>query len=46
MSLVYSRPWFRDHVNYQKQQPIQISGSEFERIPHDSQHLFEWLRRE
>jgi tetratricopeptide (TPR) repeat protein len=45
MSLVYSRPWFRDHVNYNKQQPLLLSDAEFEQIPDEHKSLLEWLKR-
>lgn len=44
LSLVYNRPWFRDCVNYELQEPLRITRSEFERVPEDWQRLFAWTR--
>jgi hypothetical protein len=44
---VYSRPWYRDHVNYTKQDPIIITEEQFREIPQSYHHLFAWaLKRE
>lgn len=37
---IYSRPWFRDYVNYNKQQELEISQKDFDRIPGEFKHLF------
>lgn len=41
---MYSRPWFRDHVNYDKQPRLRISEKEFRRIPITHRYLFSWSR--
>ncbi|MGE3949106.1 MAG: phytanoyl-CoA dioxygenase family protein [Blastocatellales bacterium] len=38
--LIYSRPWFRDSVNYKKHLPLNPSADELERIPDNYRHLF------
>ena len=43
LSLVYNRSWFRDSSNYKKQQPLEMSRQELERVPDDNRHLFDWL---
>lgn len=45
LSLVYNRPWFRDAVNYQDQPPLQISTTEFTRVPKNLQRLFAWAQQ-
>lgn len=40
MYVVYSRPWFLDAANYQRQDPIAISGDQFDRIPFKHRGLF------
>ena len=42
LSLVYSRPWFRDCVNYRKQEPIQLSAKEYQSIGSEHQALLAW----
>lgn len=44
LSLVYNRPWFRDCVNYELQEPLRISRSEFEQVPEAWRRLFAWTR--
>jgi hypothetical protein len=44
LSLVYNRPWFRDCVNYELQEPLRISRSEFEQVPAAWRRLFAWTR--
>jgi phytanoyl-CoA dioxygenase PhyH len=44
MYVTYSRAWFRDTVNYSKQEPIIISASEYERIPREHKRLFDLAR--
>ncbi|MGN6544743.1 MAG: phytanoyl-CoA dioxygenase family protein [Aureliella sp.] len=43
LSLVYSRPWVRDSVNYKLQDPLKMSREEFARVGQDQQHLFACL---
>jgi hypothetical protein len=43
MSLVYSRPWFRDAANFSKQPRLSIGVDEFLKIPEDHRRLFSWL---
>jgi ectoine hydroxylase-related dioxygenase (phytanoyl-CoA dioxygenase family) len=38
--LSYTRPWFRDYVNYHKHAPLLISNEEFERLPLELRPLF------
>ena len=42
MYLVYSRPWFRDAVNFRTQPPIAISKEEFEKISDVHKPLFRY----
>ena len=37
---VYSRPWFRDFVNFPANYQLQIGREDFEKVPLDLQHLF------
>ena len=37
---IYSRPWFRDYVNYEKQPPLEISKKDYLKIPDEYKHLF------
>ena len=39
---IYSRPWFRDPVNYPKQKPIDITEEWFSALPARDQKLFSW----
>ena len=40
MYIVYSRPWFRDTVNYRKQPRIQTSSEESKKVPEAYRSLF------
>ena len=44
LSMVYSRPWFRDCVNYELQEPLRISRGELERVAEPWRRLFSWTR--
>ena len=37
---IYSRPWFRDYTNYQKQSSLEISKKDYLKIPDEYKHLF------
>lgn len=37
---IYSRPWFRDFANYDKQSELVISKKELSRVPDEFKHLF------
>jgi len=41
---IYSKPWFRDDINYVKQSPLIIPESEYNRVPPGLQKLFAWSR--
>lgn len=43
--LVYSRPWFQDKKNFEKQAPLQIDQAVYDSIPEDLKPLFENARR-
>lgn len=38
--IVYSRPWFREDLNFSEQPAIKISRSQWKRVPKDLRHLF------
>ena len=40
--VIYTRPWFRDPVNYSKQEPIDITEEQLFRMPVEHQRLFSW----
>lgn len=42
LSIMYQRPWFRDHVNFKKQPPFRIDQAEFDKVPDDLKRLFAW----
>lgn len=44
LSLVYNRPWFRDCVNYDLQDPLRITRPDFDQVPEDWRRLFAWTR--
>ena len=44
LSLVYSRPWFRDSVNYSKQDPLVIDEEDLQAVCDDWKHLFSWSK--
>jgi len=39
---IYTRPWFRDPLNYSKQEPVHVSEAEFQKIPEEYRGLFAW----
>jgi ectoine hydroxylase-related dioxygenase (phytanoyl-CoA dioxygenase family) len=39
---IYTRPWFRDPVNYEIQQPIGITEEQFRKLPNQYQGMFAW----
>ncbi|MDH3242550.1 MAG: phytanoyl-CoA dioxygenase family protein, partial [Alphaproteobacteria bacterium] len=39
---VYSRPWFRDAINYPKQRPIDITEDRLFALPDGDERLFSW----
>jgi len=39
---IYTRPWFRDPLNYSKQEPVHITEAEFQKIPEEYRGLFAW----
>ena len=43
--LVYSRPWFREDLNFDEQPPIRISRKQYQRVPSEYRHLFASARR-
>ncbi len=38
--IVYSRPWFREDLNFDEQPPIKISRKQLGRVPKDLRYLF------
>lgn len=38
----YQRPWFRDQVNFGQQEPLVVPQAEWDRLPEEHRHLFEW----
>lgn len=42
--LIYSRPWFRDSVNYNKHLPLNPAPSEIGRVPDEYRHMFRHLK--
>ena len=39
---IYTRPWFRDTVNYSKNQPIDITEEQLSKLPIRDQKLLSW----
>lgn len=39
---IYTRPWFRDPLNYSKQEPVRVTEAEFKKIPEEYRGLFAW----
>jgi len=39
---IYTRPWFKDPVNYEKQRPINITEEKFKKLPNQHQKMFAW----
>lgn len=44
LTMIYHRPWFRDIVNYGKQNPLLMSEEAFAQVPDEHRHLFAWAR--
>ena len=44
LTMIYHRPWFRDIVNYVKQEPLIMSDDAFKQVPTEYRHLFDWSR--
>jgi len=42
--VVFSRPWFRDYVNYEKQEPIVMRDSVYRRTPKKWRSLFKFAK--
>ncbi len=42
VSLIYQRPWYRDHKNFKKQDPMDISNNTVSNLPSDARKLVEW----
>lgn len=40
---VYSRAWFRDAVNYRKQDPLRVTTDQIRTLPKEHQLLFDWV---
>ncbi|MCZ6848916.1 MAG: phytanoyl-CoA dioxygenase family protein [Alphaproteobacteria bacterium] len=40
---IYTCPWFRDPVNYSKQQPIDITEEQLSKLPIKYQKMFSWV---
>lgn len=46
LTIIFNRPWFRDHINYVKQPPLRISDDQYQQIPQQHQKLFRWWTEE
>lgn len=44
LTMIYHRPWFRDIVNYGKQEPLLMSDDAWKQVPEEHRSLFEWAR--
>jgi len=44
LSLVFQRPWYRDHKNFKKQNPLIMSEERLARFPTEMRKLVEWTR--
>ena len=42
LSLVYQRPWYRDHKNFKQQTPLIMSGQQLDDFPEDMRRLVAW----
>ncbi|MFK8111728.1 MAG: phytanoyl-CoA dioxygenase family protein [Rubripirellula sp.] len=40
MYIVYSRPWFREDLNFKEQLPIKITKKQFKKVPKSLRYLF------
>ena len=43
--IVYSRPWFREDLNFSEQAPIKLSSKQFKKIPKPLRYLFAASKR-
>lgn len=43
---IYTRPWFRDPINYPKQKPIDVTEEQLSKLPPRYQKLFSWALAE
>lgn len=41
---IYSKPWFRDAVNFNKQPEMIISDKDYQKVPERYRALFDWFR--
>ena len=46
LSLIFSRPWFRDFANYRQQPPLRLGEAAFERLPDELKPLLAWWMTE
>ncbi|WP_114286222.1 phytanoyl-CoA dioxygenase family protein [Candidatus Halocynthiibacter alkanivorans] len=44
LSLVYQRPWYRDHKNFRQQSPLTISANQLSQSPENMRKLVQWAR--
>ena len=42
LSLVYQRPWYRDHKNFKTQSPLMMSDTQRQRFPRELRKLVSW----
>lgn len=42
LSLVYQRPWYRDHKNFKKQSPLMMSDAQRKSFPREMRKLVAW----
>jgi len=42
LCVIFHRPWFRDFVNYDKQEDVRISKKELQKVPKNLRHLYDW----
>ncbi len=46
LTIIFNRPWFRDHINYIQQPPLRIGDEQYQTIPIEHQKLFRWWLEE
>lgn len=39
---VYSKPWFRDCVNFQSLDPLSVTPEQVSEVPEEFRHMFDW----
>jgi ectoine hydroxylase-related dioxygenase (phytanoyl-CoA dioxygenase family) len=44
LTMIYHHPWFRDIVNYGKQESLRISDEAYDQVPDEHKHLLAWTR--